>query len=165
MNPMETKKILVTGGCGYIGSHTIVALIEAGFEVISADNLSTGSLRMLDGINRITGKKVKNYNVDLTKMDYTEAIFIDNPDLAGVIHFAAYKSVGESVAEPLSYYENNLRSLINIMQCAQRFGVFHVVFSSSCSVYGDVSELPVSEKTPLGLAQSPYAATKQMGEQ
>jgi UDP-glucose 4-epimerase len=165
MNPMETKKILVTGGCGYIGSHTIVALIEAGFEVISADNLSTGSLRMLDGITRITGKRVKNYNVDLTKMDYTEAIFIDNPDLAGVIHFAAYKSVGESVAEPLSYYENNLRSLINVMQCAQRFGVFHVVFSSSCSVYGDVKELPVSEKTSLGLAQSPYASTKQMGEQ
>lgn len=162
---METKKILVTGGCGYIGSHTIIALLDAGFDVISADNLSRGSLRMLEGIQRITGKKVKNYNVDLTKMDYTEAIFIDNPDLVGIVHFAAYKSVGESVVEPLAYYENNLRSLINVLQCAQRFGVFHMVFSSSCSVYGDVLELPVSETTPLGLAQSPYASTKQMGEQ
>jgi UDP-glucose 4-epimerase len=119
---------------------------------------------MLEGIERITGKKVKNYNVDLKKMDYTEAIFIDNPDLVGVIHFAAYKSVPESVAEPLEYYENNLRSLINLLQCAQRFGVFHFVFSSSCSVYGNTKELPVSESTPMGVAQSPYARTKQMGE-
>ena len=158
------KKILVTGGCGYIGSHTIVDLIQNGFEVISADNLSTGTLRMLDGIEQITGVKVKNYNVDLTKMDYTEAIFIDNPDLSGIIHFAAHKSVPESVAEPLSYYENNLRSLINVLQCAQRFGVFQVVFSSSCSVYGNTTELPVSEQTPMGEPQSPYASTKQMGE-
>jgi UDP-glucose 4-epimerase len=97
-------------------------------------------------------------------MDLTEAIFIDNPDLVGVIHFAAFKSVGESVAEPLEYYENNLRSLINLLQCAQRFGVFHFVFSSSCSVYGNTRELPVSESTPMGEAQSPYARTKQMGE-
>ncbi len=158
------KKILVTGGAGYIGSHTIVDLIQAGFEVISADNLSRGNMRYLEGVEKITGKKVKNYNVDLKKMDYTEAIFIDNPDLAGIIHFAAYKSVGESVVEPLEYYENNLRSLINLLQCAQRFGVFHFVFSSSCSVYGDVEKLPVSEQTPMGIAQSPYARTKQMGE-
>lgn len=159
------KKILVTGGCGYIGSHTIVDLIQNGFEVISVDNLSTGTLRMLEGVEAITGVKVKNYNVDLKKMDYTEAIFIDNPDLAGIIHFAAYKSVPESVNEPLSYYENNLRSLINLLQCAQRFGVFHFVFSSSCSVYGNTVALPVSEQTPMGAPQSPYAATKQMGEQ
>ncbi len=161
---MNKKKILVTGGCGYIGSHTIIDLIENGFEVISADNLSTGSLRMLEGIEKITGTRVKNYNVDLRKMDYTEAIFMDNPDLVGVIHFAAFKSVGESVNEPLEYYENNLRSLINLLQCAQRFGVFHFVFSSSCSVYGNSVELPVSESTPMGEAQSPYARTKQMGE-
>ncbi len=159
-----SKKILVTGGAGYIGSHTIVNLINNGFEVISADNLSRGNMRYLEGVEKITGKKVKNYNVDLKKMDYTEAIFIDNPDLAGIIHFAAYKSVGESVEEPLEYYENNLRSLINLLQCAQRFGVFHFVFSSSCSVYGDVATLPVSESTPMGIAQSPYARTKQMGE-
>jgi UDP-glucose 4-epimerase len=158
------KKILVTGGCGYIGSHTIVDLIENGFEVISADDLSRGSLRYLDGVERITGVKVKNYNVDLKKMDYTEAIFFDNPDLAGIIHFAAYKSVGESVEAPLLYYENNLRSLINVLQCAQRFGVFQFVFSSSCAVYGAMNELPVSEQTPLNPAQSPYGRSKQMCE-
>jgi UDP-glucose 4-epimerase len=159
------KKILVTGGCGYIGSHTIVDLIQNGFDVISADNLSYGTLRMLEGVEQITGVKVKNYNVDLKKMDYTEAIFIDNPDIVGIVHFAAYKLVGESVADPLGYYENNLRSLINLLQCAQRFGVFHFVFSSSCSVYGNTTELPVSEATPMGAPQSPYASTKQMGEQ
>lgn len=159
-----SKKILVTGGCGYIGSHTIVDLIQNGFEVISADNLSRGSMRYLEGVERITGKKVKNYNVDLKKMDQTEAIFFDNPDIVGIIHFAAYKSVGESVEEPLMYYENNLRSLINVLQCAQRFGVFQFVFSSSCSVYGNVTELPVSEETSIGEAQSPYARTKQMCE-
>lgn len=159
-----SKKILVTGGCGYIGSHTIVDLIQNGFEVISADNLSRGSLRYLEGVERITGKRVKNYNVDLKKMDQTEAIFFDNPDIVGIIHFAAYKSVGESVEEPLMYYENNLRSLINVLQCAQRFGVFQFVFSSSCSVYGDVTTLPVSEETSINMAQSPYARTKQMCE-
>jgi UDP-glucose 4-epimerase len=159
-----SKKILVTGGCGYIGSHTIVDLIQNGFEVISADNLSRGSQRYLEGVERITGKKIKNYNVDLKKMDQTEAIFFDNDDIVGIIHFAAYKSVGESVEEPLMYYENNLRSLINVLQCAQRFGVFQFVFSSSCSVYGDVTSLPVSEETEISAAQSPYARTKQMCE-
>lgn len=158
------KKILVTGGCGYIGSHTIVDLIQKGFEVISADDLSRGSLQYLDGIERITGVKVKNYNVDLKKMDYTEAIFFDNPDIIGIIHFAAFKAVGESVQEPLMYYENNLRALINMLQCAQRFGVFQFVFSSSCAVYGDVQQLPVSEHLPLGQAQSPYGRSKQMCE-
>ncbi len=158
------KKILVTGGAGYIGSHTIVDLIQNGFEVISADNLSRGNARYLEGVEKITGKKVKNYNVDLKKMDYTEAIFFDNPDIVGIIHFAAYKSVGESVEAPLDYYENNLRALINLLQCAQRFGVFQFVFSSSCAVYGNVETLPVSEETAIGIAQSPYARTKQMGE-
>ena len=161
---MTPKKILVTGGCGYIGSHTIVDLIEAGFEVISVDNLLNGHLSMLDGIEKITGKRVKNYNVDLRKMDYTEAIFMDNPDIAGIIHFAALKSVSDSVEHPLDYYENNLRSLINLLQCAQRFGVFHFVFSSSCSVYGNIEQLPASETTPMGKAESPYARTKQIGE-
>lgn len=162
---MDNKKILVTGGCGYIGSHTIVSLLAAGFEVISVDNLSRGHLSLLDGVEAITGIRVKNYNVDLQKMDYTEAIFMENPDIIGIIHFASYKSVGESVLQPLAYYENNLRSLINLLQCAQRFGVFHFVFSSSCAVYGNAQELPVKETTPLGTAQSPYGNTKQMGEQ
>lgn len=162
---MENKKILVTGGCGYIGSHTIVSLIEAGFEVISVDNLSRGHLSLLDGIETITGQKIKNYNVDLQKMDNTEPIFMENPEIAGIIHFASYKSVGESVLNPLDYYENNLRSLINLLQCAQRFGVFQFVFSSSCAVYGNATELPVKETTAMGVAQSPYGNTKQMGEQ
>ena len=101
------NKILVTGGCGYIGGHTIVDLIQNGFDVISVDDLSRGSLKMLDGIEQITEKKVKNYKVDLCDLDDTEAIFLENPDLVGVIHFAAYKSVPESVNEPLKYFHNN----------------------------------------------------------
>ena len=158
------KKILVTGGCGYIGAHTIVDLIENGYEVISVDNLSRGSVRMLKGIEQITGKKVKNYRVDLCDLEDTEAIFIENPDLEGIIHFAAYKLVGESVQEPLRYYKNNLMSLGNLLKCAQDFNVFNFVFSSSCSVYGNPAALPVDEQTPLGKAESPYAETKKIGE-
>lgn len=158
------KKILVTGGCGYIGGHTIVDLINNGFEVISVDDLSRGSLRMLSGIEKITGKKIKNYKVNLCDMDDTEAIFIENPDIEGIIHFAAYKSVGESVQEPLRYYKNNLMSLGNLLKCAQDFNVFNFVFSSSCSVYGNPVTLPVAEDAPLAKAESPYGQTKQIGE-
>ena len=125
------SKILVTGGCGYIGGHTIVDLIQNGFDVISVDDLSKGSLKMLEGIERITGKQVKNYKVDLCNLDDIEAIFLENPDLVGVIHFAAYKSVPESVEEPLKYFRNNFNSLINILQCAEEFDVDNFVFSSS----------------------------------
>lgn len=158
------KKILVTGGCGYIGGHTIVDLINNGFEVISVDDLSRGSLRMLTGIEKITGKKIKNYKVNLCDMDDTEAIFIENPDIEGIIHFAAYKSVGESVQEPLRYYKNNLMSLGNLLKCAQDFNVFNFVFSSSCTVYGNPAALPVAEDAPLAKAESPYGQTKQIGE-
>lgn len=158
------KKILVTGGCGYIGGHTIVDLIENGFEVISIDDLSRGSLRMLYGIEKITGKKIKNYKVNLCNLEDTEAIFIENPDIEGIIHFAAYKSVPESVAEPLKYFSNNINSLVNVLKCANDYHVPHIVFSSSCSVYGNSEHLPVDELTPLVEAQSPYARTKQMGE-
>lgn len=158
------KKILVTGGCGYIGAHTIVDLIENGFDVISVDDLSRGSLRMLSGIEKITGKKIKNYKVDLCNLDDTETIFIENPDIQGVIHFAAYKSVPESVNEPLKYYGNNIDSLVNVLKCARDHNVLNIVFSSSCSVYGNANELPVSEKTPMCEPESPYARTKQMGE-
>jgi UDP-glucose 4-epimerase len=157
-------KILVTGGCGYIGAHTITDLIANGFDVISVDDLSQGSLRMMHSIELITGKKVKNYKVDLCNLDDTEAIFIENPDLAGIIHFAAYKSVPESVAEPLKYYKNNIESLVNILQCAKNYGVKNIVFSSSCSVYGNADTLPVDEYAPLKEAESPYARTKQIGE-
>ena len=158
------KKILVTGGCGYIGGHTIVDLIQSGFDVISVDDLSRGSMKMLHGIEKIVGRPVKNYKVDLCNLDDTEAIFLENPDLVGVIHFAAFKTVPESVREPLMYFKNNLNSLINILQCAEDFDVDNFVFSSSCSVYGNPKELPVSESAPFMEPESPYARTKQMGE-
>jgi UDP-glucose 4-epimerase len=158
------KKILVTGGCGYIGGHTIVDLIDNGFEVISVDDLSKGSLRMLHGIEKIVRKPVKNYKVNLCDPDDTETIFIENADIAGIIHFAAFKSVPESVAEPLKYYRNNIESLVNVLQCAKNYNVKNIVFSSSCSVYGNPKQLPVEENAPLTEPESPYARTKQIGE-
>ncbi|HMK03366.1 MAG TPA: UDP-glucose 4-epimerase GalE [Ferruginibacter sp.] len=159
------NKILVTGGCGYIGAHTIVDLIENGFEVISADNNSRSNDIILASVEKITGKKVKNYKVDLCIYDDTYAIFQENPGISGIIHFAAYKSVGESVKNPLLYFENNLNSLINILKCADEFKVANFVFSSSCTVYGNPDEIPVTEETPMKAAQSAYGATKQMGEE
>ncbi|MBS1687149.1 MAG: UDP-glucose 4-epimerase GalE [Bacteroidetes bacterium] len=161
---MAKKKILVTGGCGYIGGHTIVDLIENGFDVICVDDLSKGSLRMLHGVEKIVGKTVKNYKVNLCDLEDTEAIFIENPDIVGVVHFAAYKSVPESVREPLKYFRNNINSLVNVLQCAKEYGVQNFVFSSSCSVYGNADELPVNEEAKLKEPESPYARTKQMGE-
>ncbi len=159
------NKILVTGGCGYIGSHTIVDLVQNGFEVICADNNSRSNEAILSGVEKIINKKVKNYKVDLCNYDDTYAIFQENTDIKGIIHFAAYKSVGESVEKPLMYFENNLNSLINILKCAEEFNVPHFVFSSSCTVYGNPDEMIVTEKTPQKPAESPYGATKQMGEQ
>ncbi len=156
--------ILVTGGCGYIGSHTLVDLLENGFDVISIDDLSRSSEYALAGIEKITGKKVKNYKVDLKNFDETLAVFQENDSIAGIIHFAAYKAVGESVEESLLYYENNLFSLINLLKCAAEFDVPHFVFSSSCTVYGSPASIPVTESTPMQPAESPYGATKQMGE-
>lgn len=157
-------KILVTGGCGYIGSHTIVDLIENGFEVISVDDNSRSSIKALDGIEKITGIRVKNYIVDLKGFEATRNIFVENPDIAGIIHFAAYKAVGESVEKPLMYFENNMFSLINLLKCVEEFKVPYFVFSSSCTVYGNPDLIPVTEKTPTKKAESPYGATKQMGE-
>jgi len=159
------KKILVTGGCGYIGSHTIVDLVENGFDVISVDNNSRSSPRILEGIEKITGKKIKNYKVDLCNFDDTFAIFQENDDITGIIHFAAYKAVGESVEQPLMYFENNIISLINLLKCVQEFEIPYFVFSSSCTVYGNPDEIPVTESTPQKQAESPYGMTKQMGEQ
>ena len=158
-------KILVTGGCGYIGAHTIVDLIESGFEPICVDNNSKSTPVLLEGIEKITGKKVKNYKVDLCNFDDTYAIFQENTDIEGIIHFAAYKSVGESVLKPLVYFENNLGSLINILKCVKEFQVPYFIFSSSCTVYGNPDEIPVTETTPAKPAESPYGYTKQMGEQ
>lgn len=159
------KKILVTGGCGYIGSHTIVDLVQHGYEVISIDNNSRSSSRILEGVERIVGKSIKNYKVDLCNYDDTYAVIQENADLAGIIHFAAYKSVGESVEQPLLYFENNLLSLINLLKCVDEFKIPHFVFSSSCTVYGNPDVIPVTEETPPKPAESPYGYTKQMGEQ
>lgn len=157
-------KILVTGGCGYIGSHTIVDLVTHGYSVISVDNNSRSNPNILKGIEQITGKKIKNYKVDLCNFDDTFAIFQENDDISGVIHFAAYKAVNESVEKPLLYYENNLVSLISILKCVQEFKIPHFVFSSSCAVYGNPDEIPVTEQTPLQPAESAYGNTKQIGE-
>ncbi len=162
---MNKNKILVTGGCGYIGSHTIIEILEqTDFEVISVDNLMNSSSDTLDRIERITGKRVKNYTIDLCDLAKTEEIFKENPDLIGIIHFAALKSVPESVFKPLLYYRNNLNSLLNLLQLVEKYQVNYFIFSSSCSVYGNVSQLPVNEQTPLSIAESPYAYTKQIGE-
>lgn len=158
------KKVLVTGGCGYIGSHTLIDLIDNGFQVISIDNLSNADETSLEGVEKITGKKVFNYAVDLCDLEATKAVFEQHPDLNGIIHFAALKSVGDSYYDPLGYFHNNLESLVNILKCAIEFNVPNFIFSSSCSVYGNADELPVTESTPFKEAESPYARTKQIGE-
>ncbi len=162
---INMAKILVTGGCGYIGSHSIVDLIEQGYDVISVDNNARSNPSILNGIENITGKKVKNYKVDLCNFDDTFAIFQENTDIKGIIHFAAYKSVGESVENPLLYFENNLVSLINLLKCVQEFETPYFVYSSSCTVYGNPVEVPVTENTPPRPAESPYGYSKQMSEQ
>ena len=159
------KTILVTGGCGYIGSHTIVSLIENGYHVISADNNSRSDESVLKGIKKITGVDVKNYKVDLCCFEDTYAVFRENPGISGIIHFAAYKAVGESVENPLMYFDNNLNSLIHILRCATAFNTPHFVFSSSCTVYGNPAQIPVTEDSPFQPAESPYGSTKQMGEE
>jgi UDP-glucose 4-epimerase len=138
-------KILVTGGTGFIGSHTVVDLIENGYDVLSVDNNSRSNPAVLKGVEKITGKPVKNYKVDLCNFDDTYAIFQENPDIKGIIHFAAYKAVGESVEKPLMYFENNLVSLINLLKCVQEFSIPWFVFSSSCTVYGNPDESMVTE--------------------
>lgn len=158
------KKILVTGGCGYIGTHTIVDLVQNGYEVISVDNNSKSDASIMDGVDEILGKKIKNYTVDLCDFTATQTIFAAHPDIEGIIHFAAYKAVGESVQQPLMYFENNIASLVNILKCAEEFNVPNFVFSSSCTVYGNPDAIPVTEETPQKPAESPYGATKQMGE-
>lgn len=159
------SKILVTGGCGYIGSHTIVDLIDHGFEVISIDNNINSFAESLTGVEKITGKKIKNYCIDLCDLDASKAVFEEHKDIQGLIHFAALKSVPESVDQPIRYHHNNINSLLNVLQCIKEYNVPNFIFSSSCSVYGNTQALPVIESTPLGEAECPYARTKQFGEQ
>ncbi len=158
-------KIAVTGGMGYIGSHTIVDLLENGFEVISIDNFVNSDDSALKGIEKITGKKIKNYNVDLRDAQQTDDIFKENPDVKGIIHFAALKAVGESVEQPIRYFDNNINSLINVIRNIKKHNIPYLVFSSSCTVYGSPDKLPVDENTPLKEAESPYGRTKQICEQ
>lgn len=159
------EKILVTGGTGYIGSHTVVKLIESGFEVIIADNLSNSDINVLEGIERITGLKPKFYKIDLSDTEQTGELFTKINNISSVIHFAAYKAVGESVREPLKYYHNNLNSLINILNEMKIHDVKNIVFSSSCTVYGQPKSLPVTEQSPILKADSPYGNTKQISEE
>jgi len=157
-------KILVTGGVGYIGSHTVVELQQNGFEVVIIDNLSNSYLHVVDKIEKITGIRPEFLNLDLTEEKRVHKFFKENNDLDGVIHFAALKSVGESVDEPLKYYHNNLVSLINLLKGMDDYDVSSFVFSSSCTVYGQPDDLPVTEEAPFKKAWSPYGHTKQVSE-
>ncbi len=157
-------KVIVTGGTGYIGSHTIVDLMENGFDVVCIDNLSRSKEYALTGIEKITGKKPVFYNFDLCNRPAVFQVINEHKDAVGIIHFAALKSVPESVEKPLLYYANNIDSLLNILMAVKMHNIPNVVFSSSCSVYGNADELPVTENTPIKTAESPYAHTKQIGE-
>jgi UDP-glucose 4-epimerase len=158
------KKILITGGTGYIGSHTTVELIEAGFEAIIIDNLYNSDADVIENIFKITGVRPHLEVLDLCDKEKLERFIGQNKDISAAIHFAAYKAVGESVNKPLDYYRNNLLSLINLLEVMKHFAISNLVFSSSCTVYGQPEKLPVTEDTPLQPATSPYGNTKQIGE-
>jgi UDP-glucose-4-epimerase len=162
---LKSMKILVTGGTGYIGSHTVVELQQKGLDVIIVDNLSNSQITVLDSIAEITGKKPDFESFDLSERTLTDDFFKRHNDICGIIHFAAHKAVGESVEMPLKYYRNNLVSLINILEGMEKYGIKNLVFSSSCTVYGQPDVLPVSEKAPLKKAESPYGNTKQIAEE
>ena len=156
--------ILITGGTGFIGSHTVVELIEAGETPIIVDNLCNSKEIVLDRIEIITGKRPKFYKADLCDFEALERVFAENPDIESVIHFAGLKAVGESVAIPVTYYYNNLVSTLNLCECMKKYDVKIVVFSSSATVYGDPAEIPIKETTPLGQTTNPYGETKKMIE-
>ena len=159
-----SKKILVTGGTGFIGSHTVVELQQSGFEVIIVDNLSNSSMDVLDNIAKITGVLPAFEQFDLASTSLTADFFRRTAGIDGIIHFAAFKAVGESMEKPLDYYRNNVQSLLNLLEGMKNHGISNLVFSSSCTVYGQPDELPVTEKAPVKPAWSPYGNTKQMCE-
>ena len=161
---MDKKTVLVTGGAGYIGSHTLIELLtQDNYNVISADCFYTSSPKAYTQVQEVTGKTCKTYNIDLCDEKEFDKIFSENK-IDGVIHFAAFKAVGESVELPLKYYHNNIASLVNLLNLCEKYKVQNVIFSSSCSVYGNIQTLPVDENTVLPKAESPYAYTKQIGE-
>jgi UDP-glucose 4-epimerase len=158
-------KILVTGGLGFIGSHTVVELQNEGYEVVIIDDLSNSSIKVLDGIEAINGKRPIFEKLDLKEKSEVENFFVRHNDIKGVIHFAASKAVGESVKEPLLYYENNIGTLVYILKELQKLPSAAFIFSSSCTVYGQADELPITENAPVKQAESPYGNTKQIGEE
>jgi UDP-glucose 4-epimerase len=157
-------RLLITGGLGYIGSHTIVDLIGSGYEVVSLDNEINSSGRVLDGIEKITGKRVENIHIDLTQSEKAVQAVKDHGDFDGIIHFAALKSVEESVHMPARYFQNNVGGVITTLHLMDALDIQHIIFSSSCTVYGSPDTLPVTEKTPIAKAESPYGASKQASE-
>lgn len=159
------QKVLVTGGAGYIGSHTVVELIQENYDPVIIDNLSNSSIEAIDGIEVITGTRPQFEQFDMQDKSSLENFFERNMDIAAVIHFAAYKAVGESVNKPEMYYRNNLISLLNLLDCMHRFRIPNLVFSSSCTVYGQPDQLPVREDSPIKKANSPYGNTKQICEE
>ena len=161
------KRILVTGGTGFIGSHTTVELQNAGYDVVIIDNLSNSDANVLDGIEKITGIRPAFEQVDCCDLAALEGVFKKYPGISGIIHFAASKAVGESVEKPLKYYENNIMSLVNLLKLMPEYGVKGIIFSSSCTVYGqpDPENLPVTEEAPIKTAESPYGNTKQINEE
>jgi UDP-glucose 4-epimerase len=159
-----SKKILVTGGAGYIGAHTAVELIHAGYEPVIVDNLSRSDQTLLKGMEKITGSKPNFHQGDCLDEDFLQKIFKTQGPFSCVLHFAAFKSVGESVQQPLLYYENNVGSLVALLKVMQANQVKDLIFSSSCTVYGQPDQIPVNESAPFKRAESPYGATKQMSE-
>lgn len=159
------NKIIVTGGFGYIGCHTVVQLVEQGYEPIVFDNLENSSLNVLEGIFKITGIKLQYYIIDCKNYIELENIVKNIESITGIIHFAAYKSVNESIEKPYLYYENNILSLLNIIKIADKFSIKNIVFSSSCTVYGNPTVQPVNENMPYGEITNPYGKTKMMCEE
>ncbi len=162
---MIREKVLVTGGTGYIGSHTVVELIESGFEATIVDNLSNSRIEVLAGIEAITGIRPSFQEFDLCDLEKLRNFCRENAGMRAVVHFAALKAVGESVEKPLEYYRNNLISLMNLLQAMKEFRIPNLVFSSSCTVYGQPDKLPVTEHSPIKPANSPYGNTKQISEE
>ena len=162
---MAKTKILVTGGTGYIGSHTVVELMCNGFDVVIVDNLSNSSLDVLDGITRIVGERPAFFHGDITDLSQLKRLFDEHPDIEGIINFAASKAVGESVHKPILYYRNNLNGLLNLLDLMPLYGVKGIVFSSSCTVYGEPDRNPIDETAPVKRPTSPYGATKQISEE
>jgi UDP-glucose 4-epimerase len=160
----DSKKILVTGGAGFIGAHTVVELIAAGFNPVIVDNLSASDHTLLNGIPKITGRPIEFIQGDCADPVVIGNVFRQHADISAVMHFAAFKSVGESVTQPLKYYRNNIDSLVTMLECMKASQVTDFIFSSSCTVYGQPDLIPVDEQAPFKYAESPYGATKQMGE-